>query len=111
VSVASGIIATLAPTALPCYQNNYTGTATVYLTFNFTTRPENYGDDSPGNEVYDIMVHRVAPATYNATTLDKQIKGLLAAAGYDYPTTIEASDDPAESHLVFETGIAVIVGG
>ena len=111
MSVASGIIATLAPTGLPCVQNLYTGTESVYLTFNFTTRPENFADNEAGNEIYDIMVHRVALATYNATALDKQIKGLLAAAGYDYPSTVDASDDPAESHLVFETGIAVIAGG
>ena len=111
MSVASGIIATLAPTTLPCVQNNYTGTATVYLTFNFTTRPDDFAGDEPGEEIYDIMVHRVAPATYNATALDKQIKSLLFAAGYDYPTTADASDDPAESHIVFETGIAVVAGG
>ena len=111
MSAASDLRTTLAPTGLPVAQNDYTGTEAAYITFNFSTVPDLYGDNVPGYERYLIQVHLIAPATQNTTALESQIKTLLAAADYTYPDTTEASDDESERHVVFETETAVYVGG
>jgi hypothetical protein len=103
VSVASDLRTLLLTLGYPVAQGTYTGTATTYITFNYTTNPECFAGDVPDAEVYLIQVHLIAPATLNTTTLQKTIKDLLANAGYIYPSMVPASDDPAEQHLVFET--------
>lgn len=107
MSVASDLKALLLTLGYPVEQNQYTGTATTYITFNYTTSPENFADDDPLDEVYLIQVHLIAPSTLNTTVLQKSIKTLLMNAGYIYPSTTDASDDPEEQHLVFETETAV----
>lgn len=103
MSVASDLRTLLLTLGYPVQQGAYTGTATTYITFNYTTNPDNFAGDVPGAEVYQIMVHLIAPATSNTTVLQKTIKDLLMNAGYPYPSTTDASDDPAEQHIVFET--------
>ena len=107
MSVASDLRTLLLTLGYPVAQGDYTGTETTYITFNYTTSPTNFADDNPLDEVYLIMVHLIAPATLNTTTLQKTIKDLLMNAGYIYPSTTDASDDPAEQHIVFETELAV----
>lgn len=109
MSVASDLRTLLLTLGYPVAQGTYTGTATTYITFNYTTNPECFAGDEPDAEVYLIMVHLIAPATLNTTLLQKTIKDLLMNAGYPYPTMIDASDDPTEQHLVFETETDVAV--
>lgn len=87
----------------PVARKKYTGSESTYITYNYTTNPECFAGDEPDAEVYLIQVHLIAPATLNTTTLQKTIKDLLMNAGYPYPSTTDASDDPTEQHLVFET--------
>ena len=103
MSVASDLRTLLLTLGYPVAQGAYTGTATVYITFNYTTNPECFAGDEPDAEVYLLQIHLVAPATTNTTTLQKTIKDLLMANGYPYPSTVDASDDPTEQHIVFET--------
>ena len=107
MSVASDLRTLLLTLGYPVAQGTYTGAETTYITFNYTTNPANFADDNPLDEVYLIQVHLIAPATLNTTTLQKTIKSLLMNAGYIYPSTTDASDDPAEQHTVFETETAV----
>ena len=109
MSVASDLRTLLLTLGYPVAQGTYTGTATAYITFNYTTNPECFAGDVPDAEVYLIQVHLIAPATLNTTTLQKTIKDLLANAGYPYPSTTDASDDPTEQHIVFETETDVAV--
>jgi len=110
MSVASEIRTALASTGYPIEQGLYTGGATTYITFNLSTLPDLYGDNEPGFERYLIQIHLIAPATTDTTATQATIKSLLVAGGFDYPSTINASDDPAEQHIVFETGTAVYIG-
>ena len=110
MSVASDLRTALASTGYPIEQGLYTGNAATYITFNFSTLPDLYGDNVPGYERYLIQVHLIAPATTDTTTIQATIKALLVAGGFDYPETVNASDDPAEQHIVFETGTAVYIG-
>lgn len=103
MSVASDLRTLLLTLGYPVAQGTYTGTATTYITFNYTTYPSLFASDEPNAEVYQIMVHLIAPATLNTTSLQKTIKDLLAANGYPYPSTVDASDDPKKQHIVFET--------
>ena len=103
MSVASDLRTLLLTLGYPVAQGTYTGTETVYITFNYTTNPEVCAGDVPDAEVYLLQIHLIAPATTNTTTLQKTIKDLLMNAGYPYPTSGDASDDPTEQHIVFET--------
>jgi len=103
MSVASDLRTLLLTTGYPVAQGTYTGTAMVYITFNYTTNPEVFAGDVPDAEVYLLQIHLIAPATTNTTTLQKTIKDLLMNAGYIYPSTVDASDAPTEQHIVFET--------
>lgn len=110
MSVNSEIIAALAPLSLPTVPNIYTGTASTYMTFNYNTLPDDFADNEPQHERYLIQVHLVSPVATNTLTLQSSIKTLLLSAGFDYPSTIDASDD-TEQHIVFETETVVYIGG
>jgi len=110
MSVASDLRAALASTGYPIEQGLYTGSAATYITFNFSTLPDLFGDNEPGYERYLIQVHLIAPAKTDTTTMQESVKALLVAGGFDYPATTNASDDPAEQHIVFETETAVYIG-
>ena len=109
MSVASDLITALTDTGLSITQNIYTGTNETYIIFNYTTIPDLFASNEPLEERYLIQVHLIALATTNTTAYQKQIKTLLFAAEYDYPSTVQASDDEAEQHIVFETETVVAV--
>lgn len=109
MSVASDLVTALTATGLPIAQMMYAGTASTYITFNCWTVPEHYADDAPRFEMYHVNVHLLAPLTTNTTALQAQIKALLVADGFTYPSTRDVSDDE-EQHIVFDTAIAVDIG-
>lgn len=111
MSVASDLISALSTTNLPVVQSQYTGTAATYITFNYITNPDHFADDSPLYEKYTIQVHLFALSTTDTTTLQGTIKTALETNGYSYPSTIDASVDKSEQHIVFETEIEVYIGG
>lgn len=110
MSVASDLVTALAATGLPIAQMMYAGTATTYISFEGWTVPEHYADDRPHHEMYHIDVHLFAPLTTNTTAMQAQIKALLVAGGFTYPTTRAVGDDE-EQHIVFGTAKDVYIGG
>jgi len=110
MSVGSDLIAALASTTLPVELDNYAGTASSYITINYNTIPDLFASDAPQFERYLIQVHLTTLATTNVTTLITTIKNALVAAGYSYPSMINASENVSERHLVFETETAVYIG-
>ena len=101
MSVESNIKSALAFTGYPCYRNVYTGTDTTYFVIMADTDPVNFADNAPRHERFSIMLHFVAPITFSDVTLRKQIKDALFAAGFTYPSTVNASDEK-QTRIVYE---------
>lgn len=99
---------TLDSTSLPVYKSVYPGDKeenpdpTEYLVFNYGTEPVLYGDDEPEYDIYLVQVHLFAKLNINISARIKQIKSLLVEAGFEYPSTVDASDTEWR-HIVFET--------
>lgn len=116
MSVASQIRAAVAGFGYPCEQISYDGTAETYFTFNMFSTPDDFADDEAGAEVWTIQLHLFAPFTLDTTTLRKQIKAAIRAAGFTAPSMVDASEsvrvaDGTEQHLVFEFEISTSCGG
>lgn len=100
MSMESVLKAALTPIA-PTEADVYEGKSAVYITFNFDTIPDNFGDDEPEHERLLIQVHLYARAGYDTIRTRREIKKALAAAGTTWPRHINASDKNGQHH-VFE---------
>lgn len=93
----------LLPTADPIYK----GDSTEYIVFNFSTIPEDFGDDDAAHYRYLVQVHLYAPNEKNTLAYRREITRRLVSAGFTRPTITPASDKTGQ-HYVFE---CEIVGG
>lgn len=96
------IVTTLqTPVGLDVEESVYTGTNTSYITFDYYTIPHSFADNAPSHEIYHVAVHLVAPPRTNLSVKRAQIKTLLFAADFTYPTEVNASSK-AEKHYIYE---------
>lgn len=107
-NIAEEIKSLLVPIGLPVAQTSYKGTADTYIIFNFTTIPSAFADDAPQYERYLIQIHLFAPLAQSTTALEREIKERVFAAGYTWPSRMDASDDARSAtgearHIVLET--------
>ncbi|MEN6594696.1 MAG: hypothetical protein ABFC31_07125 [Clostridiaceae bacterium] len=100
MSVESDIIAAVSSIA-PCSANTYTGTATTYFVIYADTIPANFANDEPRSERFLIQLHFFCPITTDTTTVRKQIKDAISAAGFSYPSMVNGGDDKTV-RLIFE---------
>lgn len=75
-----------------------------YYTFSMTSRGDDFGDNEPGCEVWQVSVHFFAPLDGNYTQRQRQTKQALHRAGFTWPRCVDASDQEGQ-HLVFECEI------
>lgn len=101
MSVDSRIMSALAAFGDPVENGVYHGDAEQYYVFNYFTLPRTFGDNEPEHEEYFIQLHLFAPLGKNILPRKRATKRALAAAGFTYPSTTDASDDEAR-HIVFE---------
>lgn len=101
MSVNSVIKTVLADVASVIEPDIYTGTETEYITFNYFSTGENFADDEPKNELYQVQVHYCCPADTNSLTKRGQIKRRLLAADFTWPTVTDATDEDGQ-HWIFE---------
>lgn len=90
---------------VPCVPGIYKGTADEYITFNYNSMPDDFGDDAPGHEVNLVQVHYVCPVRQDSVARRKSIKQKLFAAGFTWPDMTDAKDADSQ-HYVFECEIA-----
>jgi len=107
MSIESQIITAMTGLSLPCAYGIYEGNATIYTTFNANSIPDDFADDAPQHDRWLIQLHLFAPFTTDTTTLRKQIKAEILAAGFTYPSQVDAGgkdpdEDGTERHIVFE---------
>jgi len=81
-----------------------------YIVLNYFTLPDDFTDDEPGHETISAQVHYYCPSGFNSRIKRKNIKKRLQAAGFTYPSAVDASDRDGQHHI-FECMIAVEVGG
>lgn len=107
MSVESRILSAIAFTGYPCESGKYTGTATTYFVMMIDARPTDFVNNAPRRVRYSIMLHLVAPITFDHTAVRKAIKDALFNAGFSYPDEIDASgaresDGVAERRIIYE---------
>lgn len=107
MDISQTLRAVLGPIA-PAEADAYEGKKAVYITFNYNTVPDNFGDDEPEHERDLIQVHLYAPLGFD--TLDKRraIKRALHGAGFTWPSCTDASDKDGQ-HLIFECETADMI--
>lgn len=96
------LLTALASLGLPCVPDHYTGTESVYLTFNYSLLPTAHSDDAPKFWTALIQVHLFAPIGKNVLALRTKIPTLLVRADLAWPTVEDAGDERFQ-HFVFET--------
>ena len=107
MSVASDVAAAVAFTGYPVHQVSYDGEEATYFTLNMNAIPSDFADDAPQHDRWLIQLHLFAPFKLNTTTIRRQIRNALFAAGFTYPSLVDASEsarssDGTEQHIVFE---------
>lgn len=101
MSINEIITAALVPLGDVVEYEVYTGQDIQYYTFNSSAYGDDFGDDEPGHERYLVQVHFFCPLTYKVTPRIAQTKQVLFAAGFTWPSVVDASDVDAR-HIVFE---------
>lgn len=94
----------------PTEADTYEGRKGVYITFNYDTFPENYGDDEPEQECVSIQVHLYAPLGMDTLDKRRSVKRALHTAGFTWPRYTNASDKDGQHH-VFTCEAARELGG
>lgn len=97
------IINALSPLGYPVKPDVYTGTESIYFTFNYSDdRSEDFADDEPQNDVAYMQIHLFTPQTFNITNLKKQARMKLFQAGFTYPSIQQFyENDTKMNHVVF----------
>lgn len=102
MSINTRIIAALdGLTPEPPAPDTYKGTQALYIVFNYTLIPADFGDDDAGHYRALVQVHLYAPHEKNTVSLRKEISRRLVAAGFTRPSITPASDAKGQ-HYAFE---------
>lgn len=115
-SIEKLLKSTLTVFGIPVYQSVYPGderekaSPKEYIVFNYDTVPVCYGDDEPEYDLYLVQVHLFSKLDVNVRKRLSDMKIVLVQAGFDYPSTEDASDNDTASagwrHKVLETVIS-----
>ena len=76
----------------PVETDEYGGGAERYFVVMIDTSPTNFADNSPRHERCSIMVHFIAPRSDDISTMIGEIKSALFAAGFTWPSVVQAGD-------------------
>jgi hypothetical protein len=93
------IISALAPLSLPCDPDVHTGDAEEYLTFSCESTGDEFGDDAPLVERYNVVIHYCCPLSTDSVAKREQIKRLLSAADFSWPDMIDSTDENGQDWI------------
>jgi lauroyl/myristoyl acyltransferase len=105
VNINPKIMSALSSLGLPVVPNVYTGTATDYITFNYShERPGVYADDEDILDETTVQVHYFTKNNPQANK--KAIRRLLRSAGFSIISTSELYEsDTGYTHVIVEVCI------
>lgn len=108
MSTAERIRTALASLGEPVQANTYRpeDPSERYFTFNLSSFGDDFADNEPGHERVLLQLHYYAPAAYDTTALVRQVKRLLSAADFTWPSVTNAGNADGQ-HIVFEFEEAV----
>lgn len=99
MSVEERLVAAVTPVVAVCVPGVYTGDEPIHCTYNFTLRPDSYGDDVPETFIGSGMLHLFTPRTTDPRQLRRQLWQALFDADLG-PGDIEDASDETGNHLV-----------
>ena len=100
MSVNSAIVTALKDIA-PTYANTYTGTATTYITFYYSTAGVIHADNNPQFDRYDVTVDYYCPTDFDCVATLDSIKAALRKAGFSWPAVTNVNDTEGQ-HWAFD---------
>ncbi len=92
MSVISDVKSILEKHGYPVEADEYGGDEERYFVIMVDTRPANFADNAPQNEVHSVMLHFVAPKTDDISDVVTQIKRDLFDGGFTWPSVVPAGD-------------------
>ncbi len=103
MSVNQRLRAALAPLGLPVQANTYVPAdpSERYFTFNISTLGDDFADNAPEHERDLVQLHYFCPTGYDSVADVRQVKRLLSAADFTWPSSTNAGDADGQ-HIVFE---------
>ena len=109
MSINQTLKSALTPIA-PAEADVYEGSEAVYITFEYSSLPDDFGDDEPSHERFLVSVHLYAPNGINTLDRRRAIKKALCDAGATWPEYENASDKNGQHHI-FDCEIVTAIGG
>jgi len=111
MSVEADVSTAVSFTGIPVYRKRNTGTASTYFILMVDSVPTRFRNNRPTKVRYSIVLHLVAPITYDDVSIRDSIKDALFSAGFSYPDLIDASNDKesegtVETRIIFEFSCA-----
>lgn len=110
MTINDQIRSALEPIGWPIVADNMSPGFSKFFVFNYTSLPDNFGDNEPQHERYLVQIHLFAPHKENTVRVRKQCKQCIFEAGFTFPSMVDASDETGQ-HWVFEFEVAVEVYG
>lgn len=99
------IVNAVSPIISEVHEGIYTGAADEYVNFTYYAMGGNYADSAAGAEIYSVSVGYFARVGRNVTAKRTAIRRALYAAGFTYPSEMNAAGDEdgdGWQHYVFE---------
>lgn len=101
MTIDETLMATLSDLVPELAPNQYTGKALEYLVWNYNVLPAVFADSKPDAARYLVQVHWFLPHSVNPAAKRTQLCRALNAAGFTYPSIVNASDKEGQ-HYVLE---------
>lgn len=100
----------LLPFGFPVEFEIYNGESDTYFTFQYSTMPDEFSDDTPNSERYIVQVHFFCPLTVDNLATVQGVKETLFGAGFQYPDTATGTDEDCR-HVIFDTEFLEVLSG
>lgn len=101
MTIDENLMATLSQLVPELAPNQYAGSALEYIVWNYSMIPSVFADSKPEASRYLVQVHWFLPLSVNPAGKRVQLCRALNAAGFTYPSIVNASDKDGQ-HYVLE---------
>lgn len=87
-----------------CIQGTFSGEDPEYCEFSVSEQPLQYAGDQVFSVLYTVTINYYVDYGVSSAAKKRNLAAAIEAAGFDYPSIIDASDDYGQRYI-FETSI------